>query len=46
MVDMTGKLVYQGKASGKQLRINTQNFAKGQYFLIIKGLKPMKFIKE
>lgn len=46
IVDMTGKLVYQGKTLDNQCKIDTQNFVRGQYILIIKGLKPIKFIKE
>lgn len=44
--DMTGKLVYQEKTSGNRFKIDTQNFTRGQYILIIQGSKPMKFIKE
>jgi len=44
--DMTGKLMYQGETSGEKFRIDTQNFVKGEYILVIKGLKPLKFIKE
>lgn len=44
--DATGKLIYTGETSGEKFKIDTQHFAKGQYILIIKGSKPLKFIKE
>lgn len=44
--DMTGKLVYYGETSSEKFKIDTQNFTPGQYILILRGMKPLKFIKE
>lgn len=44
--DMTGRLMYQGETSGEKFKIDTHHFAKGQYILIIKGMRPLKFSKE
>jgi hypothetical protein len=44
--NMIGQLVYEGKSADKKVKIDTQNFAAGQYILIVNGKKPYQFIKE
>lgn len=44
--NMLGQMMYEGKTSDKKVKIDTQNFEKGQYILMIEGQKPLKFIKE
>ncbi|MCS3869702.1 hypothetical protein J3D55_002618 [Chryseobacterium ginsenosidimutans] len=44
--NMIGQLVYEGKSADKKVKIDTQNFAVGQYILIVNGKKPYQFIKE
>lgn len=44
--DITGKLLYETLSSGKTLKINTDNFQKGQYILNIENFKPEFFIKN
>lgn len=44
--NMLGQMIYEGKTADRKVKINTHDFAKGQYILMIKGQKPQKFIKE
>jgi hypothetical protein len=44
--NMLGQKIYEGKSTDKKIKIDTQNFAIGQYILMIKGEKAYKFIKE
>ncbi|WP_343662167.1 T9SS type A sorting domain-containing protein [Chryseobacterium mucoviscidosis] len=44
--NMLGQMMYEGKTSDKKVKVDTQNFEKGQYILMIEGQKPLKFIKE
>lgn len=46
IVNMLGQLIYEGKTADRKLKVTTEKFEKGQYILMIKGQKPMKFIKE
>lgn len=44
--NMLGQMVYKGKSTDKKVKIDTQDFANGQYILIVNGQKPYQFIKE
>ncbi|MCD1117321.1 T9SS type A sorting domain-containing protein [Chryseobacterium turcicum] len=44
--DLSGKVLYETLSSGKELKINTTDFQKGQYILSIENFKPEFFIKK
>ncbi|KFF01244.1 hypothetical protein IX39_11710 [Chryseobacterium formosense] len=44
--DVSGKIIYETLSSGKALKINTENFQKGQYILSIENSKSEFFIKS
>ncbi|MFC3157485.1 Por secretion system C-terminal sorting domain-containing protein [Chryseobacterium arachidis] len=44
--NMLGQVVYEGKTADKKIKIDTKNFSKGQYILMIQGQQSQKFIKE
>lgn len=46
IVNAAGQIVFEGKTSEKETSVNTAHITKGQYFLIVQGRKPQKFIKE
>lgn len=46
VINMLGQKVYEGKTAERKVNIDTQNFTKGQYILILQGQKSQKFIKE
>ncbi|WP_312901035.1 hypothetical protein [Chryseobacterium taichungense] len=46
IVDVTGHVIFEGKTSVKETIIDIGSIVKGQYFLIVQGRKPQKFIKE
>lgn len=46
IVNTAGQIVIEGKTSGKETQINTADIVIGQYFVIVQGRKPQKFIKE
>lgn len=46
IVNALGQIVVEGKTSGKDTQIDMGHITKGQYFLIVQGKRPRKFIKE